>query len=335
MSDTHRIQPNRPDEPSYAGVGVTFGRMPLALDPAGLAGADVAIVGAPFDEGVSFRPGTRFGPRAIRTAEDVAFPVNRPHMELGVDPYAELDVVDYGDVEVRPADLRRSHEALRRGVAEILAAGAIAIVLGGDHSLSTPVLQALAEHHGADGYSVVHFDTHADTGLDDDGEAPHGVPFRRAVTDGDLNGRNIVQVGLRGAWPFPEDFEWMRSVGFRWHTMGEIVERGIGPVVQDAIEHARSRAPRTYLSVDIDVLDPAFAPGTGTAEPGGLMTRELLWAVRTVASSLDLCAMDIVEVSPPYDPAGVTALAGQRVVLETLSGIALRRTGRPPRPERP
>jgi agmatinase len=117
--------------------------------------------------------------------------------------------------------------------------------------------------------------------------------------------------------------------------MAEIVERGIGPCVRDAIEHARSRAPRTYLTVDIDVLDPAFAPGTGTAEPGGLMTRELLSAVRTVASSLDLCAMDIVEVSPPYDPAGVTAMAGHRVVLETLSGIALRKTGRQARPERP
>jgi agmatinase len=161
------------------------------------------------------------------------------------------------------------------------------------------------------------------------------VPFRKAVVDGHLDGRNIVQVGLRGAWPFPEDFQWMREAGFRWHTMGEITERGLDPVVNDAVEHARSRAPRTYLTVDIDVLDPAFAPGTGTAEPGGLMTRELLWAVRTVAARLDLCAMDIVEVSPPYDPAGITALAGQRVVLETLSGIALRRSGREARPERP
>ena len=334
MTDAHRMQPNRPNEVGYAGVGLTFGRAPLVLDPAGLAGADVAILGAPFDEGVSYRPGTRFGPRAIRTAEDMAFPVARPHMELGVDPYSELDVVDYGDIEVYSSDLQRSHLLLRQGVGEILAAGAIPIVLGGDHSLSTPVLQALAEHHGADGYSVVHFDTHADTGSEV-GEAPHGVPFHRAVIDGHLDGRNIVQLGLRGAWPWPEDFQWMREAGFRWHTMSEVVERGIGPVVGDAIEHARSRAPRTYLTVDIDVLDPAFAPGTGTAEPGGLMTRELLWAVRTVASSLDLCAMDIVEVSPPYDPAGVTAMAGHRVVLETLSGIALRKTGREPRPERP
>jgi agmatinase len=333
MADSHRMQPNRLHETGYAGVGITFGRVPLVLDPAGLAGADVAILGAPFDEGVSYRPGTRFGPRAIRTAEDVAFPVARPHMELGVDPYAELDIVDYGDVEVRSSDLGRSHALLRQGVAEILAAGAIPVVLGGDHSLSTPVLHALAEHHGVGGFSVVHFDTHADTG-GDEWEAPHGVPFHKAVIDGHLEGHNIVQIGLRGAWPFPEEFQWMREAGFRWHTMGEIIERGIGPVVNDAIEHARARAPRTYLTVDIDVLDPAFAPGTGTAEPGGLMTRELLWAVRTVAARLDLCAMDIVEVSPPFDPAGITALAGQRVVLETLSGIALRRSGREPRPER-
>jgi agmatinase len=334
MTDSRRLQPNRPDETSYAGVGVTFGRVPLALDPAGLAGADVAILGAPFDEGVSYRPGTRFGPRAIRMAEDVAFPIDRPHMELGIDPYAELDIVDYGDIEVHSANLARSHGLLQKGVSEILTAGAIPVVLGGDHSLSMPVLEALAGRFGSDGFSVIHFDTHADTGNYED-EAPHGVPFHHAVRDGHLDGHNIVQVGLRGAWPFPDDFEWMRSVGFRWHTMGEVVERGIAAITKDAIAHARSRAPRTYLTVDIDVLDPAFAPGTGTAEPGGLMTRELLWAVRTVASQVDLCAMDMVEVSPPYDPTGITAMAGHRVVLETLSGIALRKSGREARPERP
>jgi len=336
MSDAHprRLQPNRPEETGYTGVGVTFGRVPLVLDPEGLRGADVAVLGAPFDEGVSYRPGTRFGPRAIRMAEDVAFPIGRPHMELGVDPYAELDVVDYGDIDVRAGDLAWSHERLRGGVAEILAAGAIPVVLGGDHSLSTPVLQALADRYGTDGFSVIHFDTHADTGSDDR-EAPHGVPFHRAVVEGHLDGRNIVQVGLRGAWPFPEDFAWMRAAGFRWHSAAEVVERGLAAVVNDAIQHAASRAPRTYLTVDIDVLDPAFAPGTGTAEPGGLMTRELLWAVRTVACAMEVCAMDIVEVSPPYDPAGITALAGHRVVLETLSGIALRKSGRDARPERP
>ena len=330
----HRLTPNRPDETGYAGVGLGFARVPLALSAEGLAGADVAIVGAPFDEGVSYRPGTRFGPRAIRAAEDVGSPINRPNMELGIDPMAELDIVDYGDVDVRSADLAHSHRALRQAVGEVLAAGAVPIVLGGDHSLSTPVLAALADHHGPDGFSVVHFDTHADTGSYE-GEAPHGVPFHKAVVDGHLLGANIVQIGLRGAWPFPEDFQWMREQGFRWHTMGEVVERGIAAVVGDAIGHARSRAPRTYLTVDVDVLDPGQAPGTGTAEPGGLLTRELLWAVRTVACQLDLCCMDVVEVSPPYDHAAITAMAAQRVVLETLGGIALRRSGREPRPERP
>ena len=329
-----RITPGRGDENGYTGVGLTFGRVPLVLEPAGLAGADIAIVGAPLDEGVSYRPGTRFGPRAIRSGEDVGFPVDRPNMELGIDPYRELDIVDYGDVEVRSSNLAHNHAGLQARLGEILSAGAVAIVLGGDHSLSTPVLAALSQQFGTDGYSVIHFDTHADTGLDLE-ESPHGVPFSRAVIDGTLDGHNIVQVGLRGAWPFPDEFEWMRQQGFRWHTMGDIIDRGLGPVVQDAIDHARSRAPRTYLTVDIDVLDPAFAPGTGTAEPGGLMTRELLWAVRTIASSVDLCAMDIVEVSPPFDPAGITAMAGHRVVLETLGGIALRKTGREARPERP
>jgi agmatinase len=318
----------------YSGVGLTYARVPFAADRSGLAGADVAILGAPFDEGVSFRPGTRFGPRAIRQAEDVGAPRLRPSMELGVDPLELLDVVDYGDIDGSPSDLAASHAALHRGVLEILEAGAIPVVLGGDHSLSTPVLQALAEHHGRDGYSVIHFDTHADTGLDM-AEAPHGVPFSKAVQDGVLDGHNIVQVGLRGAWPFPSEFQWMREQGFRWQTMGDIVDRGLDTVVREAIAHAAERAPRTYLTVDIDVLDPAFAPGTGTAEPGGLMTRELLWAVRTVASELDLAAMDIVEVSPPYDPLGITAMAGHRTVLEVLSGIALRRSGQPARRERP
>jgi agmatinase len=328
------VKPFREHETSYAGVGVTFCRVPLVLDRAELAGADVAVLGAPFDEGVSYRPGTRFGPRAVRMAEDVGLPSERPHMELGLDPFALLRVVDHGDAPVVAANLPHSHAALHDAVAGILAAGAVPLVIGGDHSLSYPMLQALAGRFGVDGFSVIHFDTHADTGLEFT-EAPHGTPFSKAVAEGHLNGANIVQVGLRGAWPYPHEFAWMREAGFRWHTMAEIVERGLPAVVEDAMAHATSRAPRTYLTVDIDVLDPAFAPGTGTPEPGGLMTRELLHAVRTIASRLDVCAMDLVEVSPPYDVAGVTALAGHRVLLETVSGIALRRSGQPARPERP
>jgi agmatinase len=330
------VRPHRENEVAYSGVGLTYCRRPLVLDSAELAGVDVAILGAPFDEGVSFRPGTRFGPRAIRQAEDVGGPAPRPHMELGVDPFALLNVVDYGDVEVVPANLGASHAQLRQRASEILGAGAVPVILGGDHSLSSPVMQAIADQFGPDGYSVIHFDTHADTGADVFGvtELSHGTPFYRGVNEGFMRGDHIVQIGLRGAWPFPEEFDWMRANGFRWHTMGEVLDRGLSAVVSDAIAYAASKAPRTYLTVDIDVLDPAFAPGTGTAEPGGLMTRELLWAVRTVASQVDLCAMDIVEVSPPYDHAGITALAAHRVVLETLSGMALRRSGRAAQPQR-
>ncbi len=330
------MRPNRPHETAYAGVGVTYCRVPLLLDPAGLPEVDVAIVGAPFDDGVSNRPGTRFGPRAIRMADDVGPPAVRPHMELGIDPFEELAVVDYGDIEPTPGDLATSHDRLRAAINEIVGAGALPITLGGDHSLSTPVMQALADQVGPDGYAVIHFDTHADTGADVLGVAnSHGTPFYRGISEGFLRGDHLVQIGLRGAWPWPEEFQWMREQGVRWHTMDELDDRGFGAVLDDAIAHATSQAPRVYLTVDVDVLDPAFAPGTGTPEPGGMTTRELLRCVRRIASSVDLIAMDVVEVSPPYDHAEVTALAAHRVVYETLAATALRRSGRPARPERP
>jgi agmatinase len=321
-----RFQANRRGEVGYTGVGLTYGRSPVALDPSGLVGADVAILGAPFDEGVSYRPGTRFGPRAIRRAEDTGFPAERPSMELGVDPFSTLDIVDYGDIEAVPADLAASHASLHAMLGEIYAAGAISVVLGGDHSLSLPTLRALADRWGPDGYSVIHFDTHADTG-EIDVESPHGRPFREAVHVGAMNGANIVQVGLRGAWPFPSDFQWMREAGFRWHTMGDILDRGLATVVRDAIAYARERAPRTYLTIDIDVLDPAFAPGTGTPEPGGMTSLDLLWACREVASSVDLAGADLVEVIPSgVGSADITALVAERIVRELLTGIALGKT---------
>jgi arginase family enzyme len=210
-------------------------------------------------------------------------------------------------------------------------------VIGGDHSITLPILRALAAHYGAGGFSVIHFYTHADTGdIDADGPLPdHGQPFSRAVEEGVLLGRNIVQIGLRGCWPFPREFDRMREQGFRWYTMAQVDELGLRTVLDEAIGQVRERAPRTYLTVDVDSMDPAFAPGTGTPEPGGLTSRELLAAVRRIACELDLCGLDLVEVSPPYDVAGITALAGQRVIQEALGGIALRRGGKPAVPARP
>jgi agmatinase len=317
----------RGDSPGHAGIGTTFAGRRLVLDPAAFDGVDVAVVGAPFDDGTSNRPGARYGPRAIRAADDGGH-AGRPHLGTGLDPFAALHVVDHGDCAVAPGDLPRSHEHLADVLRGVLAAGAMPLVLGGDHSLSLPTLRVLSERFGRDGYAVVHFDTHADTAADLYGvRISHGTPFRVAVEEGYLDGGNVVQLGLRGTWPGPEDFAWMRAAGFRWHTMDEIEARGLQRVLDDAIAHAAAAAPRVYLTVDVDVLDPAFAPGTGTPEPGGLTTRELRAALHRVACELDLCAADVVEVCPPFDVAGITALAGERIALDILTGIAARRTG--------
>jgi agmatinase len=317
----------RGDAPGHVGIGRTFAGQRLVVDPAALDGVDVAVVGAPFDDGTSNRPGTRFGPRAIRAADDGGHG-GRPHLGTGLDPFATLDVVDYGDAAVAPGDLVRSHGHLADVLREVLGAGAMPLVLGGDHSLALPTMRALSERFGPDGYAVVQFDTHADTAAEVYGvRVSHGTPFRVAVEEGYLNGHNIVQLGLRGTWPAPADFEWMRAQGFRWHTMDEIDTRGLDRIVDDIVAHMRGRAKRVYLTVDVDALDPAFAPGTGTPEPGGLTTRELRGALRRIASELDLCAADVVEVCPPFDVAGITALAAERIAIDILTGMAARRTG--------
>jgi agmatinase len=325
---------NRPGEPSYAGLG-TFDKLPLVLEPGELAGADVAILGAAIDETTVGRPGTRFGPRAIRLADPAGAGDERPHMDLGVDPYEVLTVVDHGDVEVVPADPARSHQAIRRSVGDILGAGAFPVVLGGDHSILHPDAGAAADHFGKGAVGIIHFDAHADDAETLFGvRRSHGTPVRLLVEEGSVQGRHIVQVGLRGYWPGPEEFAWARQQGLTWFTQGEIDERGFDAVLEDAIALGRE-AQTAWLSVDIDVVDPGSAPGTGAPEPGGLSPRELLRAVRRIGREVELCGLEVVEVSPPYDHADVTALLAHRVVLETLSGLALRRLGREPAPERP
>ena len=325
---------NRPDEPSYAG-GATFSKLPLVLDAAELSSADVAIVGAPIDEPVSNRPGARFGPRAIRLADvSGGSPPPRPNLDVGVDPFEVLAVVDYGDAEVVPGDQARSHEAIRRAVGEVAAAGAIPIILGGDHSIAHPDVGAVADSLRPASVGLVHFDAHADNADTVYGvRLSHGTPLRRLVEEGSLRGENIVQVGLRGYWPDPPDFEWAREQGFRWFLMEEISERGMNAVMDDVVALARA-FDHLFLSFDIDVCDPAFAPGTGTPEPGGITAREALRAVRRLAFEVGLAGMEVVEVSPPYDHAEITALLANRLVLEALSGLALRRLGREPAPER-
>ena len=328
------VDQHRPHEPGYAGLA-TFEKLPFVLDPAALADADVAIVGAPMDDMASNRPGTRFGPRAIRLAFEGGGEPARWHLDLGVDPFAVLQVVDHGDAAVVPGDAHASHRAIRTVVEQIRAAGAVPIILGGDHSIAYPDIKAVAESLPHGSVAVVQFDAHADTATDLSGvKWSHGSPFRHLVDDGILPGNRLVQVGLRGYWPFPEEFDWARSQGLRWHRMEEIEERGIGATV-DLVLAEIEDADHLFLSVDVDALDPAYAPGTGTPEPGGMTTRELLRAVRGLALARDLCGMEVVEVSPPYDHGEITAFAAHSVVLEVLSALALRRSGQPPGPEDP
>ncbi|HXH97843.1 MAG TPA: agmatinase [Gaiellaceae bacterium] len=306
------------EKPDYAGP-VSFGSAPYTQDPALLHGFDVAIVGAPMDDLVSDRPGARLGPRAIRSA---SCPPG-PHLETKVDAFAELRVVDYGDAPVLPADPARSHEAIEETVGEVLDAGLIPIVLGGDHSIAEPDIRACARRHGPVG--LVHFDTHTDTGTEVFGvEVSHGTPMYRLVRDGHVDPARYVQIGLRGYWPGESEFAWQAERGIVAFFMHDVRDRGIGEIVARTID--RIGAGPVFLSVDVDVLDPAFAPGTGTPEPGGLTSVELLQAVRVVAERLDLVGADVVEVIPTaVGSADVTALVAERVVREILTGIALRR----------
>ncbi len=306
------------DKPDFAGL-LSFGGMPYTEDAAELEGVDVAIVGAPTDDLVSDRPGTRFGPRAIRAA---SCPPG-PHLEAGVDGLAELRVVDFGDAPVIPADPARSHAAIERTVGEVVAAGAVPIVLGGDHSIAEPDIRACAQPHGAVG--LVHFDTHTDTGTEVfDVEVSHGTPMYRLVEQGHVDPRRYVQIGLRGYWPGDDVFAWQAERGITSLFMHDVRDLGIREVVERALAVAGDGP--TFLSVDVDVLDPVFAPGTGTPEPGGMTSSDLLWACREVASRMRVVGAEVVEVIPTgVASADVTALTAERIVREIVTGLAVGR----------
>ena len=311
------------EKPDYAGL-LSFAGMPYTEDPVELAGADVVILGAPTDDLVSDRPGTRFGPRAIRAASSPP----GPHLETKIDGFGDLRVLDYGDAAVLPADPARTDEAIERAVGEVLDAGAVPIVLGGDHGIAEPDIRACTRRHGPVG--LVHFDSHTDTGSEVFGvEVSHGTPMYRLVEQGHVDPQRYVQIGLRGYWPGEAEFAWQRDKGITSLFMHDVRDQGIAAVVERAVETA-GEGP-TFLSVDVDVLDPAFAPGTGTPEPGGMSTAQLLPACRELAARLDLLGADVVEVIPTSVGSGdITALAADRIVREIVTGIAIRRRGDTP-----
>jgi agmatinase len=312
------------------GPDVTFLGVPRCelADLTTLRSADAVVLGAPYDAGASYRAGARFGPQAIRTTDYLPHDGSRPHLALRVDPLTELTVLDAGDVEMPGVEGRQPLDRLESAVRAVAEAGAVPVVLGGDHTITWPDVTGVARAVGWGRVSVIHFDAHADTGeLQFGSLIGHGLPMRRLIESGACRGDRFLQLGLRGYWPEPETLSWMAEQRMRSYEMHEIVRRGLPACLDEAFAIATDGCDGVFVSVDIDVTDPGSAPGTGTPEPGGFSPRELLDTVRRIAIELPVVGMDVVEVSPPYDTAEVTAFLANRVVLEMLSGIAFRRAG--------
>ena len=299
--------------PRFAGPD-TFARLPR-LDEVGRAA--VAVLGAPFDSGVSYRPGARFGPGAVRAASKLLRPY---HPGLDVLPWAEHQVVDAGDAAINPFDLEQAVADVERAALAVLERAQRLVTIGGDHTIALPLLRATSAIHGR--CALVHFDAHLDTWDTYFGASyTHGTPFRRAAEEGLLDLEHSLHVGIRGPLYSSSDLADDADLGYRVISTAEISRDG----VNDAIHRIRERVgeSRIYVSVDIDVLDPAHAPGTGTPEPGGLTTRELQELLRGL-DGLTIAGADVVEVSPPYDHAELSALAAAQVVYELLALLARR-----------
>jgi agmatinase len=298
--------------PRFAGLR-TFARLPT-LEQAGRA--DVAVLGAPFDGGTTFRAGSRFGPAAIREASLLLRPYNEP-LELA--PFRELQVVDAGDAPASPIDILAGHRAIETAAAALHAGGARVLGLGGDHSVALPLLRAAAATHGR--LSLLQLDAHTDTWDSYFGaKVTHGTIFRRAIEEGLIDPERSVQIGLRGSLYDAGDYADNTALGFKTLLAREFDAAGVAGALALAREHLRGPV---YVTLDIDVLDPAFAPGTGTPEAGGLSSRELLAILRGLAGGADIVAADVVEVSPPYDPAGATAVAAANAAYDLLGLLAL------------
>jgi agmatinase len=318
MSDENRVRGpvDATRVPRYAGPA-TFARLPR-LDE--VPRADVAILGVPFDSGVSYRPGARFGPGHIRAASKLLRPY---HPALVVEPFAHQQVADAGDVAANPFDITEALTAIEAAVTELRSSKATVLTLGGDHTIALPILRSVARDHGP--VAVLHFDAHLDT-WDTYFGAPytHGTPFRRASEEGLLDLERCLHIGTRGPLYSSHDLTDDRVLGFQVVTADAYQAEGVAGAI-DRMRRRLGGAP-VYVSIDIDVLDPAHAPGTGTPEAGGLTSRELLQTLRALAG-VHVVGADIVEVSPPYDHAEITGIAAAHVAYELLSVLALNSGG--------
>ena len=317
MNDT--FQPiDAAQVPRFAGP-TTFMRLPAV---SGAEGLDIALAGIPWDGGTTNRAGARHGPREIRSQSSL---MRRVHHVSGTEPFSLARVADVGDVSVNPINLLDGLKRIEAGIAAIVAAGALPLIAGGEHLNTLETLRAVAQR-GAIG--MIHFDAHSDTNDTYFGDNPytHGTPFRRAIEEGLLDGRRVVQIGIRGSIYEPGEHDWARAQGIRIIYMQEFLRRGVEEVMTEA--RAIVGGSPSYVTFDIDCIDPSMAPGTGTPELGGFTTREAQAMVRLL-EGVNIVGADVVEVSPPFDLGNLTALAGATMMFELLCvmarGVAARR----------
>ena len=325
-----------PGGPGWSGIP-TFFKLPIALTPEDLEAGDVdvAIIGAHTDMGGGYR-GAAWGPMAFRASPSTvgwgAFAMD--HMLTLINPFEELIMVDYGDAPVDMLSTERSMHAIREFIRQVAAVKrkdgkhVIPIIIGGDHSLMYSDVAGLADVYGKGNVGVIHFDAHYDASKRMFGHLiSHGQPVYRLIEEGHVPGKNFIQVGLRGYYPNKESFEWMRQQGFRYHTMAEIEKRGWKDVMEDIIKEAKDGPEHLFISFDIDVMDPAYMPATGTPEPNGLTPRETFPLIRRLCAESNVVGFELVELLPYRVSGYETVLNSERIVRECLVGITMRKKG--------
>lgn len=320
---------SRGELPHFAGIN-TFLKAPYLEDVKKVGNYDVAIIGVPHDSGTTYRPGTRFGPQGIRRVSALYTSYN---FELGVDLREQITLCDVGDIFTIPANNEKSFDQISKGVAHVFSSGAFPIILGGDHSIGFPTVRGICRHLGDKKVGIIHFDRHVDTQETDLDERMHTCPWFHATNMANAPAKNLVQLGI-GGWQVPrQGVKVCRERATNILTVTDITEMGLDAAADFAIEKATDGTDCVWISFDIDCIDAGFVPGTGWPEPGGLLPREALYLLKKIVQNTNVCGMEVVEVSPPYDISDMTSLMATRVICDTMAHLVI--SGQLPRPEKP
>ena len=320
---------SRGELPHYAGIN-TFLKAPYLEDVTQVGNYDIAIMGVPHDSGTTYRPGTRFGPQGIRKISALYTPYN---FELGVDLREQITLCDVGDIFTIPANNEKSFDQISKGVAHVFSSGAFPIILGGDHSIGFPTVRGVCRHLGDKKVGIIHFDRHVDTQETDLDERMHTCPWFHATNMKNAPAKNLVQMGI-GGWQVPrQGVKVCRERATNILTVTDITEMGLDAAADFAIAKATDGTDCVYISFDIDCIDAGFVPGTGWPEPGGLLPREALYLLKKIVQNTNVCGLEVVEVSPPYDISDMTALMATRVICDTMAHLVI--SGQLPRKEKP